>query len=99
MSKLQDALKTGMYPSTLWHTKAIEEWEDQQYIIRDAARKVADLPKVIRRLMLAENLGDVHDEINALHDLFGLPRPEGGFFEWTDNDFAAITALGITEDT
>jgi hypothetical protein len=42
---------------------------------------------IIRGLMLADNLGDVHDEINYLHDLIGLPRPEGDFVSgWTDED-------------
>lgn len=55
-----------------------------------------DLPRshpfcVLRGLMLAENFGDVHDEINLLHDHFGLPRPEGNFLDgWTDSDWRAV---------
>lgn len=46
---------------------------------------------IIRGLMLADNLGDVHDEINHLHDLVGLPRPEGSFEEgWTPADFRNV---------
>jgi hypothetical protein len=46
---------------------------------------------ITRALMLAENLGDVHDEINHLHDLLGIPRPEGNFLDgWTDTDFRAV---------
>ena len=48
---------------------------------------------VLRGLMVSENLGDVHDEINLLHDLIGLPRPEGNFDDgWTDKDWAALAA-------
>lgn len=39
------------------------------------------LQGIIRGLMLAENLGDVHDEINHLCDLAGRPRPHGSFQE------------------
>lgn len=46
---------------------------------------------IIGGLMLSENLGDVHDEINHLHDLVGLPRPEGGFLDgWTDQDMRNV---------
>jgi len=46
---------------------------------------------IIGGLMVAENLGDVHDEINHLHDLIGLPRPEGGFIEgWTAQDLRNV---------
>jgi hypothetical protein len=46
---------------------------------------------IIRGLMLSDNLGDVHDEINHLHDLLGIPRPEGSFVEgWTDEDFRKV---------
>jgi hypothetical protein len=48
---------------------------------------------IIGGLMHAENLGDVHDEINHLHDLAGLPRPEGDFLEgWTPSDWMTIGA-------
>lgn len=40
---------------------------------------------IISGLMLSENLGDVHDEINHLCDLAGIPRPDGDFIDgWTD---------------
>lgn len=49
----------------------------------------SQLLAVLRGLMLAENLGDVHDQINRLHDVLSIPRPEGSFLEgeeWTDQD-------------
>ena len=46
---------------------------------------------ILGGLMVSENLGDVHDEINLLHDLIGLPRPEGNFLDgWTEQDWAAV---------
>jgi hypothetical protein len=55
------------------------------------------LLRIIRRLMMSENLGDVHNEVNLLHDLIGLPRPEGDFnYGWTDKDWAALSSLGDT---
>jgi hypothetical protein len=46
---------------------------------------------IIRGLMVAENLGDVADEINHLHDLAGLPRPEGDFLDgWTERDWENV---------
>ncbi len=51
---------------------------------------------IIRGLMVAENLGDVHDELNFLHDIVGLPRPEGGFGDgWTAQDWANV---GVDHD-
>lgn len=41
---------------------------------------------IIGGLMLSENLGDVHDEINLLCDLAGTERPEGRFGDWTVKD-------------
>lgn len=41
--------------------------------------------------MLSENLGDVHDEINHLHDLVGLPQPSGNFLEgWKTEDLLRV---------
>lgn len=59
---------------------------------RQGAPNRFSLLGIIGGLMVADNLGDVHDEINHLHDLAGLPRPEGGFGEvgWTDQDWANI---------
>lgn len=46
---------------------------------------------ILSGLMLSENLGDVHDEIDLLHNLIGLPKPEGNFLDgWTDSDWAAV---------
>jgi hypothetical protein len=46
---------------------------------------------IIGGLMLADHLGDVADEIDHLHDLVGLSRPEGDFIEgWTTNDWKAV---------
>ncbi len=46
---------------------------------------------IIGGLMVSENLGDVHDEINHLCDLAGIPRPEGDFEEgWTKQDWANV---------
>ena len=45
---------------------------------------------IIRGLMLSDHLGDVRDEIDFLHDLAGLPRPEGGYGEWTKEDFRRV---------
>lgn len=49
------------------------------------------LAGIIAGLMLADNLGDVADEINHLHDLIGLDRPEGNFSDgWTDKDLKRV---------
>ena len=46
---------------------------------------------IIRGLMLSENLGDVHDEINHLHDLVGLKRPDGNFIDgWSPKDWENV---------
>lgn len=46
---------------------------------------------IIGGLMVSENLGDVHDEINHLHDLAGLPRPQGNFGDgWEAADWANL---------
>ena len=46
---------------------------------------------IIGGLMVAENMGDVHDEINLLCDLAGVSRPEGNFLDgWTDQDWRNI---------
>lgn len=45
---------------------------------------------ITRGLMLSDHLGDVRDEVDYLHDLMGLPRPEGGYGEWTKGDFAQL---------
>lgn len=53
---------------------------------------------ILRGLMLSDHLGDVRDEIDFLHDLIGLPRPEGGFFEWTEADLRRVGTEPETED-
>jgi len=46
---------------------------------------------IISGLMVAENLGDVNDEILHLCDLAGIPRLEGGFLDgWTDEDWKLV---------
>jgi len=46
---------------------------------------------IIGALMLADNLGDVHEEINHLHDLVGISRPEGNFLEgWAPSDWRNV---------
>jgi hypothetical protein len=46
---------------------------------------------IIVGLMVADNLGDVADEINHLCDLAGIPRPEGNFLDgWTDRDWRNV---------
>lgn len=47
---------------------------------------------ILRGLMVSDHLGDVRDEIDHLHDLIGLPRPEGGFEEWTADDLRRVGA-------
>ena len=50
---------------------------------------------IIGGLMYAENMGDVHDEINFLCDLAGIPRPEGNFLDgWTDADKRNVRSGG-----
>lgn len=54
---------------------------------------------IIRGLMVAENLGDVHDEINHLCDLAGIPRPEGDFADgWTAQDWRNVGGNGSEAD-
>lgn len=51
---------------------------------------------IIGGLMLSENLGDVHDEINLLCEAVGIPKPEGNFLDgWTDQDYRNV---GIQEE-
>lgn len=46
---------------------------------------------IIGGLMHSDNFGDVHEEINHLCDLAGVPRPEGNFLDgWTDQDLRNI---------
>lgn len=46
---------------------------------------------IIGALMLAENLGDVHDEILSLCDLVGIPRMTGNFIDgWDDEDWLMV---------
>jgi hypothetical protein len=46
---------------------------------------------IINGLMVSENLGDIHDELNHLCDLVGIPRFEGNFEEgWSHRDWASV---------
>lgn len=46
---------------------------------------------IITGLMVSDHLGDVHDEINGLCDLAGIPRPKGNYLEgWTKQDWANV---------
>jgi hypothetical protein len=46
---------------------------------------------IIGGLMVADNFGDVHDEINNLCDLAGIDRPDGDFMEgWTTEDWRRV---------
>lgn len=57
------------------------------------------LIQAIQGLMVAENMGDVHDYLNLLHDLAGLPRPEGDYLSgWTETDWAHLETPGGTDD-
>lgn len=50
---------------------------------------------IIGGLMVSENMGDVHDEINHLCDLAGIPRPEGNFLDgWTEQDWRNVREAG-----
>lgn len=52
------------------------------------------LLSIMRGLMVSENLGDVHDQINHLHDALGLSRPEGDFLDgWTDQDWRNVGGI------
>lgn len=47
--------------------------------------------QIARSLMLADNLGDVHEVINKLHRIAGISEPEGDFLEgWTDQDYENV---------
>ncbi|HYJ22997.1 MAG TPA: hypothetical protein VEW07_13355 [Solirubrobacterales bacterium] len=54
---------------------------------------------ILRGLMLSDHFGDVRDEVNHLHDLLGIPRPEGGYAEgWTAQDLEQVGAHPDQED-
>lgn len=45
--------------------------------------------------MVSENMGDVHEEIDHLRELVGLPHLEGDFLDgWTAQDWASIGEAG-----
>lgn len=59
--------------------------------VSSSAPRRGSLLGIIGGLMVAENLGDVHDEINLLCDLAGIGRPEGSFPEgWTEDDWRRV---------
>ncbi len=46
---------------------------------------------IIGGLMVSENMGDVHDELNLLCDLVGIPRPKGNYLTgWIDADYRSV---------
>jgi len=46
---------------------------------------------IIGGLMMVENKGDLLDEINNLHDLAGIQRPEGNFQDgWYKEDLQRV---------
>lgn len=50
---------------------------------------------IIGGLMVSENMGDVHEEIDHLRELVGLPHLEGDFLDgWTAQDWASIGREG-----
>jgi hypothetical protein len=52
-----------------------------------------DALTILRQLMMADNLGDVHDAINRMHRMLGLPEPVGDFLDgWTDDDLRRVGA-------
>lgn len=56
---------------------------------KDAGRD--GIIRAIRSLMYADNMGDVHEVINHLCALVGLPAPEGNYLDgWTDEDNARM---------
>lgn len=45
-------------------------------------------------LMMSDNMGDVHDEINRLCKVLDVPEPEGNYLEgWSDAD---LERVGLT---
>ena len=53
--------------------------------------RTGSLLGVIGGLMAADNLGDVHDEIDFLCDIVGIERPDGGYEDgWTDADWKRV---------
>jgi hypothetical protein len=55
---------------------------------------------IIGGLMVADNLGDVADEIDHLRDLAGVPRTQGNFLDgWTAADWHSIGQTAEGEDT
>lgn len=51
----------------------------------------AALLSVIQTLMVADNFGDVHEAVIALHQVAELPEPEGNYLDgWTKEDYARV---------
>lgn len=47
---------------------------------------------VLHGLMCAENLGDVHDELDHLCDVLGIQRLEGNYVDgWTPDDWYRVS--------
>lgn len=46
---------------------------------------------IIKGLMVADNLGDVNEELNHLCDLVGIDRFEGNYLDgWTEKDWESV---------
>jgi hypothetical protein len=53
--------------------------------------RTKSLPEIIGGLMLIDDWGDIHEELNNLCDIAGIPRPEGNYYDgWTDQDLANV---------
>lgn len=58
---------------------------------RHMIEKRFSLLGIINGLMNSDNLGDVHEELNHLCDLAGIPRLEGNFLTgWTEQDWKNV---------
>jgi hypothetical protein len=55
------------------------------------ASRTKSLPEIIGGLMLIDDWGDLHEELNNLCDIAGIPHPEGNYYDgWTDQDLANV---------
>lgn len=62
-----------------------EDWQAKYDWLEDHVKRR------IKSLMVAENFGDVHDEIDRLRSLVGLQHLEGGFEDgWTKADWKGV---------
>jgi hypothetical protein len=57
----------------------------------DQPSRTKSLPEIIGGLMLIDDWGDIHEELNNLCDIAGIPRPEGNYNDgWTEQDLANV---------